>query len=143
MTIDPDCTLRRVVKDKEEFITSNNELWRIDVKIWIDNSPFTSGDVGSGSKTLKHNGFGFFGKNAEQIWVSLEGIHFRRINGECTIFERKPTEESETSSGFVQRNLTDDNDPRIFPDQLWSTHKMQVNGKIHLYTKNSGKLFLN
>ena len=94
------------------------------------------------SKLLKHNDIGFFGKKAEQIWITLEGLHFHRINGECVIKEIPFGEESETDSGNVQRNLTDDNDPRIYPDQLWSTHKMQVNGQILEYTKNGGKLFL-
>ncbi|MEL6628613.1 MAG: hypothetical protein AAFW73_09370 [Bacteroidota bacterium] len=83
------------------------------------------------------------GKKAEETWISLEGRQFQRVNGNRRVKERPYEIESETDSGNVQRNITDDDDPRIYPDQLWSTHQMKVNGQILSYTKNGGKLFLN
>ena len=70
-------------------------------------------------------------------------MHFNQQNGNCILHERPFEEESETDSGNVQRNLTDDDDPRVYPSQLWSTHKMKVNGEVFRYTKDGGKLYLN
>lgn len=141
VVIEPDCKLRNKVKDKQDFIIGG-EVWRMDCTIWIDKTIITPGDVGSITKTLKHNGVAFFGKKTEQVWISLEGIHFRRQNGNCLLHEIPFEEETEVDSGNVQRNIDDPNDPRINPYQLWSTHKMKANGQVVSYTQNGGKLYL-
>src|SRR5690606_23136265 len=72
----PECRRRGSVDDKEEVIPGE---WRIDCKIWVDGGVggiFTTGNVGSRTKSMKKGWTGIWaGKDAEQVWISLEGYY--------------------------------------------------------------------
>jgi len=143
----PECRHRGSVDDKEEVIPGE---WRIDCKIWVDGGVggiFTTGNVGSRTKSMKKGWTGIWaGKDAEQVWISLEGYYLAEgattCNQNCIVVDVPFKEENETNSGNVQRNISDPR--RVFyePDELWSTHKIKVNGTVYAYTKNGGKLYL-
>jgi len=142
----PECQKRGSAEAKQEFPNS----WRIDCKIWVDGGVggwLTVGNVGSRTKSMKKGLAGIWsGKKAEQVWVSLEGYYLEETpspcSPDCSIVEVPFLEESETNSGNVQRNLNNSHKVYYEPNQLWSTHKMKVDGQIRVYTNTSGKLFL-
>lgn len=89
---------------------------------------------------------GYTGKDADKIWVTLEGNYTVRQPSECdpncTARFVPFREDVETSSGNVQVNINDDDGARIDPGKLWSTHKFRVHGQTLEYTGNGGKLYL-
>ena len=86
------------------------------------------------------------GRKAEQVWVSLEGDYLEETpslcSPDCSIVEVPFLEETETNSGNVQRNLSNSNKVFYESNELWSTHKMKVDGQIRVYTNNGGLLYL-
>lgn len=141
----PTCNKRNKKSANQDFAIGS-ERWRLDCSIWVDGGVggwFTQGNVGSRSKSLKRGFAGIWsGRDAEQIWISLEGHYLRKINNSCLIRVVPFLEETEINSGNVQRNISDPFDPYLDPLQLWSTHRMKVSGQIWAYTQNGGKLYL-
>ncbi len=144
LNLDEKCNERGNNEDMQQF-NIGSERWRIDCKIWIDGGIggwFTTGDVGSRTKSMKKVLIGWAGRDAQQVWISLEGRYFRRTGSSCVLHLVPFIEETELNSGNVQRNINDNNDPRTDPDQLWSTHKMKIQGQMCVYSNNNGKLIL-
>ena len=105
------------------------------------------GNVGSRTKSMKKGFAGIWsGRKAEQVWVSLEGDYLEETpslcSPDCSIVEVPFLEETETNSGNVQRNLSNSNKVFYESNELWSTHKMKVDGQIRVYTNNGGLLYL-
>lgn len=138
----PDCDLEGSRSDEQIFNNIGGEDWKIDCKIWVeDGTWFTSGDVGSRTKSLRKGLFGiFYARKAQTVTVGLQGFY---LDASCNVVTEPHSEESETNSGNVQRNRTNVNNPQKYPDQLKSNHKMKVNNIDCIYTKNSGFLVLN
>ena len=142
----PECEDRG--SDSDEQVFPNN--WRIDCKIWVDGGVggwLTVGNVGSRTKSMKKGFAGIWsGRKAEQVWVSLEGDYLEETpslcSPDCSIVEVPFLEETETNSGNVQRNLSNSNKVFYESNELWSTHKMKVDGQIRVYTNNGGLLYL-
>ncbi len=128
----------------ERFHLDNEIGIRVDGGVggWL-----TVGNVGSRTKSMKKGFAGIWsGRKAEQVWVSLEGDYLEETpslcSPDCSIVEVPFLEETETNSGNVQRNLSNSNKVFYESNELWSTHKMKVDGQIRVYTNNGGLLYL-
>lgn len=137
LLFETDCDELGVESDDSDF-TVNQEDWRIDVKIWIDRTFLTSGDVGSRTKTYKKGFLDiYYTKRCELVCADLVGNYYDVEY--CNSITETTSEECEVNAFNVQRNINN-NKARKNPGQLYSTHRMTVDGVDCVYP---GQLILN
>ena len=120
----------------------DGDRWRVEAKIWVDVNPLTTGKVGSRTKASKKVFIGWNSKRVDNICVDLIGqVHEKN---ECDPIFFDPAEECESDSGNVQKNYFDGR-PRLYTTvgKLYSTHSIEVDGDVLIYTNGAGEQRLN
>lgn len=132
--------------DENIFPPIHGNVYRLDVAIWVGDSPGTQGDIGARTKFLRRrtNGSGFYSHRADKITVAIEGLyHIRPIPFLClSVYTPPNLGEFENNSGNVQINITELPNPAISPLDLFSQHSFTHFGETHFYPKDNNKLIL-